>query len=222
MPADLAGSASVSDPTLLVARVSAITILEGQVVSTNLLASTEAGGQFSILKPNEKVTEDSPFWRAVAITVPDERAVAGLVMPGMTVDVFVTATVAIPETATQAGFYTDKSTKVTYQGLEVLAKNGTGYVIRVPLGIAEEIEHLQATGAVQFSIALRPAEDTRIADAGKLGATTNLVIERYGLPVPMTVPTNGSVVRGTTNAWPFPTMPPVTTVATTPGASPQP
>ena len=133
---------------------------------------------------------DSETWRAVSLTVPDDRSVGGLVRPGDTVDVFVTTTITIPEDVALAGkYYTDKSTKLTYQDLVVLAKAGTFYVIKVPAGIAEEISHLQASGAGVFSFALRPPEDSRPVDASKLGETTNLLIQRYGLPIPQTLPT---------------------------------
>lgn len=238
MPADAVGAGAVADPAQLLNRVPAVTILEGQIVTSNLLASTEIGGQFSILKPDETVSPDSPFWRAVAITVPDDRAVAGLVGPGMTVDVFLTATVNLPPMASpgaggtgttlagtsyeRAQFMTDKSTKISYQDVEILAKVGTAYVIRVPIGVAEEIEHLQAAGTVQFSMALRPAQDARIADASKLGATTNLVIERYGLPIPMYPVLTGPIYTGSTSAFPIPTSAPGATTASAPGASPAP
>lgn len=228
VPADLVAAGAVTDPNLLIGRVPAITILEGQVVTSNLLASSDVNGQFSILKPEETVTASSPYWRAVAITVPDDRAVAGLVTSGMTVDVFVTTTISVglpadaqALAATKAGLYTDKATKIAYQALEVLAKAGTSYVVRVPIGVAEEIEHLQATGAAQFSLALRPAQDTRIADASRLGATTNLVIARYALPVPRMLDDSG-VYTGSTRPFPIPTPAPITEASATTPSTPAP
>ena len=63
----------------------------------------------------------------------------------------------------------------------ILAKAGTYYVLKAPLDVAEEISHLQASGAASFSLALRPDIDTRQVDASALGTTTNRVIIRYGL-----------------------------------------
>ena len=61
----------------------------------------------------------------------------------------------------------------------------------------------QATGNATFSLALRPDEDTRMADASSLGETTNAIIERYGLPVPEAFPPgNGPIPT------PVPTAPP--------------
>ena len=195
----------VSTPDLVIGRVSAVAVFEGQLVTTNLLASSATGGQFSILDPSETVTPDSEAWRAVSITVPDDRAVGGLIQANQKVDVIVTTTVLVPQDLTDRGaFYTDKSSKVTYQDVLILAKSGTFYVIKANLALAEEISHLQATGTAQFSLALRPNEDVRVADVEGLGATTNALIERYGLPVPEVYPRGRGPVP-TANAEPTPT-----------------
>ena len=188
-----------SDPAKVVGLVAGVTILTGQPIYANLLASNVQGGQFSILDPGETVGPASTAWRAVSITVPDDRAVGGQVRPGDTVDVFVTASVVVPLDIAAAGQYTsDKSTKITYQDLVVLARATSYYVLKVPIAVAEEINHLQATGSVAFSLALRPAQDTRTVNAANLGATTNIIIQRYGLPIPEVYPRgNGPLPRAT-------------------------
>ena len=98
------------------------------MVTTNLLASSTEGGQFSVLGPDETVGPDTPEWRAISMTVPDDRAVGGLLTPNQTVDVFVTASVNVltnPEDGIgEEGYYTDKSTKISYQNMLILAKAG--------------------------------------------------------------------------------------------------
>ena len=175
-----------SDPLKVTGLVPSVPVLAGQPIYANILAADAvAGGQFSILAPGEVPTEDSEAWRAVSITVPDDRAVGGLIGANDTVDVYMTVTVQVPTGAAEAGqYYTDKSTKITYQNVVVLAKATTFYVLKVHGQVAEEINHLQASGAAAFSLALRPPVDTRMQDASKLGETTNLLIERYGLPIP--------------------------------------
>lgn len=211
----------VATPDLVIGRVSAVAVFEGQMVTTNLLASSTTGGQFSILDPSETVTPDSEAWRAVSITVPDDRAVGGLIQANQKVDVIVTTTVLVPQQLTDRGaFYTDKSSKVTYQDVLILAKSGTFYVIKANLALAEEISHLQATGTAQFSLALRPAEDVRVADVEDLGATTNALIERYGLPVPEVYPRGRGPVP-TANAEPTP-VPSAGTGGAAPSAAPSP
>ncbi|OGO58035.1 MAG: hypothetical protein A2V85_01990 [Chloroflexi bacterium RBG_16_72_14] len=200
----------VTDPAQVVGRILAVDVRPGQLVTVNLLASATAGGQFSILRPDETVAPDSEAWRAVSLTVPDERAVGGMLGPNMTVDVFVTATVNVPQTLIEQGrYYTDQSTKITYQDMLILARQGTSYIVKATLPVAEEITHLLAAGNAQFSFVLRPDADTRVLDLSALGATTNRIVERYGLPIPETFPAGGG---------PISTPPPIPEI--TPAPSP--
>jgi Flp pilus assembly protein CpaB len=195
---------AVRKPEDLIGRVLAVTVFQGQMLTTNMLASTTSGGQFSILEPGETVAPESEAWRAVAMTVPDDRAVGGLIASGMTVDVFLSAQVNVPADLQAEGqYYTDKATKITYQNMLILAKTGTSYVVKTTLAQAEEITHLVATGNAQFSMVMRPEADVRYADASKLGETTNLIIERYGLPIPVNFPEgNGPITTPAPTATP--------------------
>ncbi len=210
-----------STPDKVIGRVPAVAILQGQMVLTNLLASSTEGGQFSVLGPADVFASDSPDWRAISMTVPDDRAVGGLLTPNQTVDVFVTASVNVLTNSEDGlgdnGYYTDKATKLSYQNMLLLAKSGTFYVLKAPLDVAEEISHLQASGAAAFSLALRPDVDTRQVDASALGTTTNRVIIRYGLPIPVAFPPVSGPV-------PTPRPTPVATPVPSgsPGASPSP
>jgi Flp pilus assembly protein CpaB len=210
-----------STPDKVIGRVPAVAILQGQMVLTNLLASSTEGGQFSVLGPADVFASDSPDWRAISMTVPDDRAVGGLLTPNQTVDVFVTASVNVLTNSEDGlgdnGYYTDKATKLSYQNMLLLAKSGTYYVLKAPVDVAEEISHLQASGAAAFSLALRPDVDTRQVDASALGTTTNRVIIRYGLPIPVAFPPVSGPVptpRPTPVATPLPSG--------SPGASPSP
>jgi Flp pilus assembly protein CpaB len=190
VPVDGTNAAGVfSDPAAILGLVPSVAILQGQPVYANVLAASSGGGQFAILEPGESLTPTGDVWRAVSVTVPDDRAVGGMIAAGDTVDVYVTVTVQLPQTVIQAGrYYTDKSTKVTYQNVAVLAKAGTSYVVKVPGLVAEEINHLQASGAAAFSLALRPLSDTMLVDATAAGSTTTRIIARYGLPLPEVYP----------------------------------
>ena len=194
VPQDVTNAAAYTTIAEVVGRVSGVTVPTGQLVTKNLLASTAAGGQFSILGPDASIAPDSPNLRAVSLNVPDDRAVGGLIQPGQTVDVFVTVTVNVPQEVALAGkLYTDKSTKLTYQDVPILARSGTFYIVRVTETMAEQISHLQASGTATFSLALRPPEDTRTVDTATLGETTNRIIDEYDLPIPETYPRSGSV-----------------------------
>ncbi|HYO43254.1 MAG TPA: SAF domain-containing protein [Candidatus Limnocylindrales bacterium] len=204
IPLDNTNVGVISDPAMLIGHLLAVDVTQGQLLTQNLLTSGTAGLGFAILRPDETVAPDSEAWRAVSITVSDDRAVGGVLGAGMNVDVFITATVSVPAVppvisndpqATQAparsaldGFESGRSTKITYQGMKILARAGTFYILRTPLVVAEEISHMQADGSAQFSLALRPDQDLRVLDVSVLGATTNRIIERYGLPIPQPYP----------------------------------
>lgn len=210
VPLDATNAQGVfTDPTKVIGLVPGVAILAGQPVYANFLASQAQGGQFSILQPGESIAPDSEAWRAVSVTVPDDRAVGGLVHSGDTVDVFVTVSVVIPDDVAKAGqYYSDKTTKITYQDVLVLAKAGTFYVLKVSAAVGEEVNHLQASGAAAFSFALRPPNDGRTVDASKFGETTTMIILRYGLPIPQTIPIPGGGTIGNPTPRPSPSPSP--------------
>lgn len=211
--------ASAGDPTLyfpsvdkLIGLQLAIGVPQGQVITKNMLASATAGLGFTILDPLATVAPDSEAWRAISISIPDDRAVGGVLGAKMKVDIVVTSAIAPPyappsaaptdPTATPrptplpAAYYgTGTGSKVIYQDVEILTRNGTIYVLKVPLAVAEEMAHLQTDGSVMFSLVLRPEQDTRILDAASLGTTTNRIIERYGLPYVEQFPAPGTTPR---------------------------
>ena len=133
----------IKQPDQVIGRVLAVSAFQGQMLTQNMLASAVTGGQFSILDPGETITEASENWRAVSLTVPDDRAVGGLLQPGMTVDVFTSATDNVPQDLlTEGEFYTDKSTKITYQNMLIIARVPVfwqsivvGVVLLVAIGI---------------------------------------------------------------------------------------
>jgi Flp pilus assembly protein CpaB len=216
----------ISDPNEVVGRIPAVSILQGQLITTNMLASSDEGGQFTILGPDESVTPDSPAWRGVSLTVADDLAVGGMLQVGQSVDVFVTVVIAVPQDlAAEGEFYSDRSTKITYQDMVILAREGAFYIVRAPLDVAEEISHLQATGAATFSMALRPDEDTRPVDVTSFGETTTRIIERYGLPIPEVYPAGNGPLQTpapTPEPSPTPTPSPSPSASAAPSASPTP
>jgi Flp pilus assembly protein CpaB len=91
-------------------------------------------------------------------------------------------------TPSEAPFYSDRSTKISYQNIAILAKTGQLYIIKVDLNQAEEINHLSAAGSATFSMVLRPEGDDRTVDTTDYGETTNQIIEKYELPIPQVYP----------------------------------
>src|SRR3954454_4085062 len=196
---------AMTDPSSAVGHIAAITILPGQAVTATMFATSTGSGTISVLSPDETVTANSPAWRAVAISVPDERALGGMLASGQNVDIFVTLPVSIPaDIPSNDRYVTDRSTKITYQDVPIIAKQTTYYVLRVTQQVAEEIAHFQASGAAAFSLALRPDIDTRVTNTAGLGETTNLLIQRYGMPVPEAYPNNTSKVNNPAPGSPAP------------------
>jgi Flp pilus assembly protein CpaB len=204
----------ITKPELVVGAVLGIPVSAGQPLYGNMIASGTGGAGYSILGPNETVGPSSENWRAVSITITDDRAVAGTLLAGQTVDIFMTAAIPVPGSISPQGlYYADQATKITYQNVVILARSGSFYIIRCALPVAEEIEHMLATGTVTFSAALRPPQDVRYVDVTKLGATTNRILQKYGLPFPVVFPAPGASV---------PPQPPLQTPTPPPTAPPAP
>jgi Flp pilus assembly protein CpaB len=206
----------------IVGRLSGVPILPGQMITSNLFTFSAGSAALAIFGPAESFGPDSPEWRAVAISVPDDRAVGGILVAGEKVDVFLTALIAVPPTIVSGGqFYGDKATKVAYQDITILSKSGPMYVIRVTEQVAEEIVHMQATSGAQFSMALRADVDDRPVDLAQLGATMNMIIQRYGLPIPQVYPQVGQTIPvGPAPGTPLPLPSAVALGAPSPAPSP--
>jgi hypothetical protein len=99
----------------------------------------------------------------------------------------------------------------------ILARASQFYVVKATLAVAEEITHLQASGNAQFSMVLRPDADVRILDASTLGATTNRLIAKYGLPVPEVYPPGNGPLP---TPLPAPSPTPVPSISPVPSGSP--
>jgi Flp pilus assembly protein CpaB len=198
----------IKDPKQLAGKVLAIPVAIGQPIYANMIASASGQSGFAILGPDETVAPDSPAWRAISITIPDDRAVAGLLVAGQTIDIFMTATMTVPVTTQPVGvYYSDMVTKITYQDMIILARAGTQYILKAPLPVAEEINHMMATGTIAFSAALRPDQDVRFVDVSQLGATTNRILQKYGLPFPAIYPAPSASIPPQPPIV-FPTIPP--------------
>ncbi len=214
VPLDEATQVGIAtDPARIVGQVLAVPIAPGQPIYLNMIASASGQSGFSILGPDETVAPDSIAWRAISITIPDDRAVAGLLVTGQTIDIFMTASMTVPVTAEPLGvFYSDLVTKITYQDMVILGRAGTQYILKASLPVAEEINHMLATGTISFSAALRPDQDVRFVDVAQLGATTNRILEKYGLPFPAIYPAASASI---------PPLPPLATPTPPPTPAPE-
>lgn len=188
VPVDATNASAFQRIDEVLGRVSGVTILNGQMLTQNLLASSTAGQSYSILGPGEEYDPNGPDYRATSISVPDDRAVAGTLAPGQVVDLIVTMAInpEIGQTAeeaeqTQSELIPGPSTKVTLQSITILARNGALYILRTDLATAEKITELTAAGG-QFTFVLRADLDDRTATTD--GSTIDRLIDEFGFPVP--------------------------------------
>ena len=192
VPADPTNEAAFTLIEDVLGRVSGVPIAAGQLVTRNMLAAATSGQAYSILEAGEVYDPTGPDLRAVSVSVPDDRAVAGTLVPGQRVDLLVTLAInpeigvvveepAVPPVA-ETAFIAGPSTKVTLQMLTVLARNGSIYILRTELATAEKIAELAAAGG-QFTLVLRPDEDDRVAVT--VGSTLDRLLDEYDFPIPV-------------------------------------
>ena len=132
VPADDTNAQAYTRIDDVLGRISGVTITTGELLTRNLLASNTSGQPFSILDAGQAYDPAGPDLRAVSVTVPDERAVAGTLQAGQRIDLIVTMALnpelgqpAGQAAQTQAQFVPGPSTKVTLQSMTILARNGT-------------------------------------------------------------------------------------------------
>ena len=190
--ADPANATAFTSVDEVVGRITAVSVPVGQLLAPNLLASTTEGQTFSILAPGEEFDPEGPDHRAVSVTVADANAVAGTLTAGQRVDLVVTMQLTPPaedgttedddSAATGPQPMGGPSTKVTFQQMSILARNGELYILRADLPAAEKIAELTAAGGT-FTMVLRPEQDDREAETE--GSTIDRLIEEFDFPVPM-------------------------------------
>ena len=90
VPVDPTNAHAISRIDEVLNRISGVPIATGDLVTRNSLASTTSGQGYSILDAGVKFDPNGPDLRAVSVTVPDDRAVAGTLQPGQRIDLIVT------------------------------------------------------------------------------------------------------------------------------------
>jgi Flp pilus assembly protein CpaB len=200
VPIDEVLPQSYKESGLVVGRLTAVPVYSDQQMTPNLFATADAESDFSILGPDEEVTLTSPYWRAVSVEVPTNRAVGGEISAGQHVDLVISVDIQVMaiddegnyqkiDTATEEGLTSGKATKITMQDLEVLkADAGEGmYILKVDLTQAEQISHVIQMAPDSFTLVLRPDTDTRPVDPETYGVTTDSLVMTYLFPVPQLI-----------------------------------
>ncbi len=193
VPDDPSMALAITDPAQVLGLVTAVTIYADQPITPNLIATTTAGAEFSILGPTETISPYSPVYRAVSVMIPRDRAVGGMVQAGQRVDVIASVQMKVMvedengqfvEGTTLDGFTSAASTKVTMTDLEVLARDPDSdlYVLKVDLHQAEQLQAMANEG-ISMSLALRPQGDARVIDRSGYGETINRILEKFVFPL---------------------------------------
>jgi Flp pilus assembly protein CpaB len=235
VPIDEVLTQSYKESNLVIGRLTAVPVYTDQQMTPNLFATSTADADFSILGPDEEVSLDSPYWRAVSVEVPANRAVGGEISAGQHVDLIVSVEIQVlgldPEgnyvnidTATQEGLQSGKSTKITFQDIEVLKADAAEgmYVLKVDLHQAEQIAHVIQLAPDSFAMVLRPDTDTRPANTVEYGVTTDRLIMQYLFPVPQLMDLSLLLGQPVTPTAPNPTPTPDPNATLDPNATPDP
>ena len=137
----------------------------------------------SFIGPDGAPVVNSPNFRAMSITVPDQNAVGGTILAGDIVDMVFTLQFD-PQTKLQRPTpqqTTDFSAKIILERLPILARLASVYTIRVDAVTAERIAYLQSSGG-QIAFLLRAPKDERAS--GSTGATFRDIYTNFRIPIP--------------------------------------
>ena len=137
----------------------------------------------SFIGPDGAPVVNSPNFRAMSITVPDQNAVGGTILAGDIVDMVFTLQFD-PQTKLrqpQPQQTTDFAAKIILERLPILARLASVYTIRVDALTAERIAYLQSSGG-QIAFLLRAPKDERAS--GSTGATFRDIYTNFRIPIP--------------------------------------
>jgi len=137
----------------------------------------------SFIGPDGAPVPNSPNFRAMSITVPDQNAVGGTILAGDIVDMVFTLQFD-PQTKLRNPTpqqTTDFSAKIILERLPILARLASVYTIRVDALTAERIAYLQSSGG-QIAFLLRAPKDERAS--GSTGATFGDIYTNFRIKIP--------------------------------------
>ncbi|MGH2451255.1 MAG: Flp pilus assembly protein CpaB [Candidatus Limnocylindria bacterium] len=186
--ADVAPPGALARSADVVGRI----VMQPVAVGEPLLASKFAaadGKPWTVFPVGEEITPTSPHYRVMTITVVDQFAVGGTILPGEIVDVMYTFSLDplkffeededAPEDAPE--LILDQTAKIILERVIVLDRVGQVYTIRTDAETAEKLAYLQTSGG-QMWLLLRAIDDQRSSET--TGATFGPVYETYGFRVP--------------------------------------
>ena len=187
-PVSVAPPSAARDPKDVVGRILTSPVARNEPITTVRLTVQQGQAAFSVLPPGEVLTQTSPNYRALSITVPDQNAVGGNLVPGDIVDIVATVSIdpcakflPVPPTPCDPKRIVDFQSKTIYESVPILDRKGSVYVIRVgDLETVQRFYYLQAS-SVQLAMILRAAKDERVV--ATTGTSYEDIYKVFGLKV---------------------------------------
>ena len=184
---DAKPAAAMSDASEALGKITVQSISVGEPILPSKFSDPKLPGfvvmPASFIGPDGAPVVNSPNFRAMSITVPDQNAVGGTILAGDIVDMVFTLQFD-PQTKLrqpQPQQTVDFAAKIILERLPILARLASVYTIRVDALTAERIAYLQSSGG-QIAFLLRAPKDERAS--GSLGATFGDIYTNFRVKIP--------------------------------------
>jgi Flp pilus assembly protein CpaB len=184
---DAKPAAAMSDASLALGKITVQSISVGEPILPSKFSDPKLPGfvvmPASFIGADGAPVVNSPNFRAMSITVPDQNAVGGTILAGDIVDMVFTLQFD-PQTKLQRPTpqqTVDFSAKIILERLPILARLASVYTIRVDALTAERIAYLQSSGG-QIAFLLRAPKDERAS--GSTGATFGDIYTNFRVKIP--------------------------------------
>jgi len=184
---DAKPAAAMSDAAEALGKITVQSISVGEPILPSKFSDPKLPGfvvmPASFIGPDGAPVVNSPNFRAMSITVPDQNAVGGTILAGDIVDMVFTLQFD-PQTKLrqpQPQQTVDFAAKIILERLPILARLASVYTIRVDALTAERIAYLQSSGG-QIAFLLRAPKDERAS--GSTGATFRDIYTNFRIPIP--------------------------------------
>ena len=193
-PAAVAPPTAARDPKEVIGRILVAPVSRNEPLTPIRYTTQQGQAAFTVLPPGEELKPDSPNYRALSITVADQNAVGGNIVPGDVIDLIATVNLdpcakflPVPPQPCDPNRVLDFQTKVVYESVPILAKAGAVYTIRVPdLETVQKLYYMQAAGT-QLAMVLRAAKDERVV--ATQGSSFPNIYKDFGYKVVTRIPT---------------------------------
>ena len=184
---DAKPAAAMSDASDALGKITVQSISVGEPILPSKFSDPKLPGfvvmPASFIGADGAPVANSPNFRAMSISVPDNNAVGGTVLAGDLVDMVFTMQFD-PQTKLQRPTpqqTLDFSAKIILERLPILARLASTYTIRVDAVTAERIAYLQSSGG-QIAFLLRAPKDERAS--GSTGATFGDIYTNFRVKIP--------------------------------------